>query len=509
MQGVLPRLAVLLGISFLLGFSFVGMLTPDKLNALFNSDLVHPQSLLDDVFVHGGALRDWTLPPNPSLFPDGLFYLLAWLVSADIRSALLVYAVIAFFFLTLSAALLVRARAAAGADTGKTLGGSEWWLAILLGLPVLWDASPLNHSNGLFLSIIVLPISHGTIPLIALWCWYLASYFVGSHEAKVPSSQSSAISIGWHGRALFLLLALSAASDRLVQVAVGAPLLVIVALQAYRRREAVRCSFLWISLILGALISGELLLRGISLVVPLGEVPPPLGAQVGERMLIAAHALHGDLVRHPAIFVLAVVLLAWALRALWYWREAPPFETFLALSFMAALVAPVITGVYRPGALRYLTPSMLLLVVGLSVQWGHHLRAYVPLILWGWIAMLVVGLGQGSLGAYFWYRPPLVRCLDMRVGQLPGRVGVADFWNAGRVNHLSTRGITLVPVDGRARLFDFALNRRKSKERLEQASFIVMDRLNPRSIKRRFGAPARIESCGGAVVWVLEPRKSP
>jgi hypothetical protein len=480
------------------------MLTPGKLNSLFNSDLVHPQSLLNDVLVNGGALRDWTLPPNPSLFPDGLFYLVAWTLTSDFRSALFVYAVIAFFFLFVSSTQLIRKRESADGTFRNGFIGGSWWLGMLIGLPVLWDASPLNQSNGFFLSIIILPISHGTIPLIALWCWLLVAAVVERHATRSSSSRVFAPSAGWHSTGLFLLLALSTASDRVVQVTVGAPLLVIFALHAHRR-GALRRSVPWLGLVLAALVSGELLLRGISLVVPLGEVPPPLGAQIGERILMAAQALHGDLVRHPAIFVSAVVLLAWALRALWNWRAAPLFEIFLALSFVAALCAPILSGVYRPGALRYLTPSVLLLLVGLSIQYVHRLRAYVPFVLWGWIALLGAALGQGSLGAYFWYRPPLVRCLDQRAGEFPSPVGVGDFWNAGRVNHLSLRSITLVPVDGRARLFDFALNRRKSKDLLNQASFVVMDRLNPRSVTRRFGTPARIESCGGSVVWVLKP----
>lgn len=44
--------------------------TPDRLDGFLHADAQYLPALFEDLFVRGGHLEDWALPPSPYFFPD-------------------------------------------------------------------------------------------------------------------------------------------------------------------------------------------------------------------------------------------------------------------------------------------------------------------------------------------------------------------------------------------------------------------------------------------------------
>jgi hypothetical protein len=53
------------------------------MEALLHSDALYGAFLIDDVLKHFGNYRSRHVPPNPTLFPDFLGYLFAYLLTRD------------------------------------------------------------------------------------------------------------------------------------------------------------------------------------------------------------------------------------------------------------------------------------------------------------------------------------------------------------------------------------------------------------------------------------------
>ncbi len=493
----LPYVAKLAIISVAWAFVFAAVLTPSKLNSLFNSDLLHPQALLDDVFERGGSISDWTLPPNPSLFPDGLMFLSAWSISQNFRWSFLWYVALSVFIILLVLGPLVQGGSSAGprsvsekSRTGKDGAPSIALLLLIAGtllFPLLWELSPLNASSFLYMSVLVLPISHGSVFVLAILAWILVRKALPREGLKTELILAG-------------ILTAATASDRLVQVVVGMPLLLVLLVEwRSGNTRALRVGLVVVS----SLFAGEALLRIINEMIPSGIVPPAIGSSWTERVWLSAQALGRDIFRAPHIAFITLGLFGWIVHKMPQLRTLSNQEMFLMLAFLASLTAPVLTGVYRSGAMRYVTPGIALGMLCVLLANIDTLKVFRSTLLVGTVGVLSVAVMAGAQGAYFWYRPQLVRCLDGSISTLGSREGVADFWNASRVSYLSTERLSLVPLDNRGRIFDFAVNRRRAKMQLERVTFAVMDRLNPKAIRRKFGPPESILDCSGAKVWIF------
>jgi hypothetical protein len=461
---------------------------------LFNSDALFAAGLWRDLR-EGGHLADWHFPHATNV-PDVVAWALLDLVSPSAQWAMVLFGagqVLGVAWLT--RALLVR-----------ELGGRAGLLA-----PAAWATVCFLLGQGRCVEALCAfkPVHHFSVALVGLAAVPLVV------RALHPAGRGARV-------ALPLLLGLMTFSDPFAVPTLWAPAVLAVAL-AWWKEPALRRERG--ALLLGIVVAGA---GGTWLLARLTRDGGGMGTVKLDVMadgLVAAWrtltALHDDPL--DVVAVLGLASCGWLfVRGL---RRSPvtSLEATLDLLPLTATLANeallILTGNLSPTTqvtllTRYTLVPFVYLVLTLCRLVGpltNHARAG------RWVSGLVaaVVVGQGAVLAWqrsglaraplTAYEPPALTCLEELASQVHFERGLADYWWARPMTLLNTRGLHVdeVGIDGAPRHWANGLGAHARDG--ETYNFIVMNHLSSGPVSARYGAPTRVLTCPGAMLWWYAP----
>lgn len=515
------RLAALAQLSalFFLQLAFLGFIVASGRSGIYNSDLIHPFLLLQDLLRDPASLVDWYYSPAVYAFPDWL--LSGLLVLLPLSSSLLplIYGALLLTLYSLAGGWLA---AAVRLSTFWTATWSVAALLILLGtVAYLLDRA----LNPMIADMLFMPYIHTGAILSPLIFGMLLAPYIHTGAILVTLLAAALLLTLLQGRggrlagAALLLFVFGAAFSDLLFVAwfVG-PAVVLALLYGWAART--RRGFVWAGAVGGtALLAvlAEMLSRGRVLARSLDPADSVAASLALFFRDLGASLVQGDL---PVFLVLAltlalllraVFLLAVALRR----RDLPPpalLELFLAGSAASALIAAFGTGAYS-----------------LVVHWRYVLILFLLPPLWAALRLvppLLPARGRGRawtlalglLAAMAAFVPVAHRA----VGELLAptgleacllaegrREGLGDYWTAKLLMLMSDRQIHIVQVLPNGDFQDWNVNRRWFHTRADNGAplapdFIVLQNLDAEALQRRFGPPDRTIDCDGRAIWLYD-----
>lgn len=405
---------------------------------LVHSDALYLPVLFQDLLRHGGSLGDWFLTPAPYFFPDFPLYLLAWLGGAGVFEQTTLFALLQTVLAAIALFLLAR-RALPGAHWPATAALTTLfvWLGLHVDDPFVRLFSSAHH-YGAFVAALL---------LLALWLG-----LDGGQEGRRGRRA---------GTAVVLLAFLTTLSDALFLVQAVMPLLAAALLCRQGAVPATaprRAALLLFAPALLAMVSYRFVVAhptrfparlgfknlsanldefGKILVALLG--PRPLLAAVLLLALLAGLACTVACLRRKALFDLP--------------RPLQLLLVFATLSCAATVVVMLLSTSVQPAPRYLITALSSLLVSGVfALAWlaGPRLRFALP-----GLALVFAGLlaadawrvrDQRATDTYFY--PEQVACIDRALAASGARHGIAQYWDAKRVQGLSRRDLTIAQYTG-------------------------------------------------------------
>jgi len=441
---------------------------------LVHSDALYLPVLFEDILRRGGSLGDWFLTPAPYFFPDFPLYLLAWLGGAGIASQLTAFALLQTLCLAGALQLVLR-RLVPAASLAATAALTA--LFILLGLhaddPFVRLFSSAHH-YGAFLAALLLG---------ALW---LALDTDAGTKRKHQHALAAAVAI---------LVFLTTLSDALFLVQAVAPLAAAAWLSgrsgALGPRSASssapgasplrRIALLLVLPALLAMLSYRFVVAhptrypsrlGLSRLAANAEELGTICATLfGPRPLLAAALL---------CTLLAGAACAFAClrphRPVLAWLARPPLLilVFATCSTLATAAVMLLSTNVQPVPRYLIAPLSWLLVAGaalLARLLGRHFGAAALAL-----ALLFAGLlgheawrlrGAGNSAQYFY--PPQIACIDAALAAGGASHGIAQYWDAKRLQGLSRQDLTLAQYTGDLARMDWITSQRFYRERYDFA----------------------------------------
>lgn len=451
----------------------------------FNSDALYLPTLFADVLGSSGALDHWYLTPAPYFFPDYALFLIAYLL---VPSPFLQISVFLLLQVSLTLVLLVwlarRMEVSAPWSTAVLIWLCLCWLAWSAGEPFIFLLVSGFHF-GAFLS---------AIAFVALWLSHLQSH------------------ASWRSPWLWLtclLAAVTTLSDQLFLLQTVAPFLATVALLAAvegtrNRTHALQALVVSASAWAGSLAYPLLVNHQMRYPVQLG-----LG-QWARNWKLLTHLLTDLATRHLAYTLLLIAFLLVTLTTLARWRRRAVrgsqdpglwIVLFVPLSLAAACVVTLLHE-GSPTTLRYWIPIALWPVVAATFVLARRFArglvvasSLLSLILL--VALLSQAYAQArSHGLRLRQYPDDVACMDRALDGTNAQRGIAEYWDAKRVQGLSRHHLqiaqhfdTLEPMrwitteDTFAERYDFAIVSRREDGTLSP----MLERLreiNPAPLQR-------------------------
>jgi hypothetical protein len=464
-------------------------------SALVNSDAFYLPTLFDDLFAGGGRLRDWYLTPAPYFFPDFVLYLPAYLLGADTYQQVLLFALLQLGLIGVAILFIARNalpgnRSAAAALAFVILV----WLAVN-GEPPLSLLAVSAHHGGAFLALLA---------ALALWL-------------RIDADDCSRATLRMR-LALCLLTLSTVLSDALFVVQAIVPLVGAALLCRGDGRIVNVARRLALPVLVASLLGFKAYKRVVAKPMRydthfgLGHLKQNVHALRGMFDPVFSSApLLGVAVVAFAAFGLVCLLRCIAGRPAWLPRALHLLVVFSTLS-MAGAVLSLAFSLDLTLAPRYLMPVFALPVIVGSLLLAHWLgkRFAAPgqvaaalcsasLAVAGWHAM------AARAGAARFYGPDLA-CIDDALADPSLRNGIAQYWDAKRIQAVSRRHLTLAQYES-----DLAEMRWITSERFFQPSYdfaIVDDREKPEFTLPRDrlaainGEPARSVRCGDRTVLI-------
>lgn len=465
---------------------------------LYHSDTVQAYMIGGDLFANPSSVFDWYLPPALFAFPDWLLAGgLAALWPGSHRLLPLFYAAI------LIAAYCVAAGALIQRSVGMPARMSAWLFAA--GAAVAAVATPLPagtmSSQWLFTTSSAAAIHSGAIVMT------LVSATILLRLLGDPSWPSAL----WLAAICFV----TGFSDALIFVWFVAPAIVVLLLAGWANRSV---KLARVAALLGVVATltliSDVLLRGASLKL---ERITPLGATRLFLDDVAATIMQGDAgflvmaLAVPVMFTRGLLIVTNLLRR----RAQTPAahsELFLAGSTAAALLAPLVTGLYTEVVLmRYMLIIPMLIGIWTLQMLVMHVSTRVRAGLAFFSVALTVLIGAASVPPAWSHvqqlqRPGLLEaCLTER--QLD--TGIGDYWSAKGLMFESGKRIHIIQVTPAGDPFRWIFKQRWFQRHAGtglplQPNFIIMTRLDRASIEKRFSRPAEVVQCEGQEVWMYK-----
>lgn len=422
----------------------------------FNSDALFFPSFFKNIFFEGKHFSDWVLPPSSYLFPDALLYAIAYFLSKNAFTQILVFAILqsVLFFFLISALLSLFVRRSDAISYSALICSN----VILLGL---YSADPFGLSfidvyhfgsllSFLILSILLLKFSFATS--------IQGKYFVG---------------------ALTLLLATcSVLSDRLILIQFIAPVLLIGIYYSYsgsKGREILKFGTLLIVGYLCALLIGKIFLPetgSLNYGIGLGSIP-------NKTMVLA-----NWVVSEPWLIDLSLISLPIAIFVAILFLHQNGRDTelrvaqkrlFAFLLILSVVITLLVTGLSnRDFTPRYLLPLLFLPTVFLFILLSEKKSSFLAILIFC-SSCLAIAANQekGKYPAPFYMSyPEFVRCVDALAQSHHVSRGLAQYWDAIPLDVFSNVGLNVVPVIDDGSPMRFAYN---NSDFLGEFSFAVID----------------------------------
>jgi hypothetical protein len=474
---------------------FKGSQELSHLPSIFNSDLVMPFLVVQDLLEPHSSINDWVLSPALYVFPD--WFIAGALVLLKIPNQLLPLFYSGFQYAALSLAIgsLVNQLTRIGLWTGAALA-----CLVLLACGTLAIAMPGSMlSYYLFLWIGAAYIHSG-----ALLMTVIASYLIFT---LLNTNKNSFVALGLLGLVVFL----STFSDFIFVVWFVVPVTVFCCLVGTLRNHAYRWGIIF-SVLLPALAA--VFIEGVLRNQTLHSRAHHTGSISQWLTDVGYFWATADYVMILLILVNVALIARAGFVFLLMMRSKPVtqfnlIELLLGLICLVALVTPLVMNVYRGLALwRYFLVLAILPTIWLSCGLG----LFVERMQWKRVIALVAGAALVILG-FAAFTPsknavhsllaisPLEACLNAHGLS----TGYGDYWNAkahiftseGRIHIMQLNEYKPYPFAFNARWFAERANRDKPLD----PNFVIMENLNEADVLRVFGKPDNITMCNNKTIW--------
>ena len=474
---------------------------------LVHSDALYLPVLFDDLLRRGGSLADWYLTPAPYFFPDFPLYLLAWLGGSNPFEQTTLFALLQVTLLTGALWLVARKTLASGRVAAvAALTALFVWLGLHADDPFVRLFSSAHHYGGFVASLL----------LAALWLELDAA----------PNARRRRIVAA----AVALLVWLTALSDALVLVQAVGPLLAAALLcrGAAPLAAAVRRAAL---LLLLPALAGMGAYRFVvahptryksklglgRLSANLDDMGAMFATLLGGRPLLAAALLLSLLAglacilaylrrKAPAawpsllarplprslhlLLVFSTLACAATVAVMLLSPNVQPVPRYL----IAALSWPLVSGVFAlaclPGAVfRHASLGLALIFSGLLTADAWHAR------------------GRQDAATYFY--PKQVACIDRALEAAGAHHGIAQYWDAKRIQALGRSHPTLAQYTGELTPMPWITSQRYFGAHYDFA--IIADqeapefRLPRAQLTALNGEPLQTVTCGDRSVLLFGP----
>ena len=470
---------------------------------LVNSDALYLPVLFDDLLARGGSLADWYLTPAPYFFPDFPLYFLAWLDGGDALRQVTLFALLQVAATGTALFLLARQALPTGRlPAAAALSVLFVWLGLHAGGPYVYLFSSAHH-YGAFLAALL---------LLALWLGR-----DGMRDGQ-PGRRSA--------MAVLLLVFLATLSDALFLVQTVLPLTIV----ALLCRHGAPCTtaprrvlLLLLAPALAAMLSYRFLVAhptrykarlGFSAFqAHLDELAGIAGALFGAHPLLAAALL-------PALLAGLVCCIACCIALLRGRAVAGlPRPLMLLLAFSAlscgASLALMLLSTNVDAVPRYLITALSMpLVSGLfALSWllGRHFGPVCLGLATVFTVLLALQAWQvrdtRATAQYFY--PEQLACIDRALAAADARHGIAQYWDAKRLQALSRRRLTLAQYVDTLEPMEWITSRRYFTGQYDFA-IVAHDgdprfRLPQARLLAMAGKPAQSVSCGDRTVLLFAP----
>jgi hypothetical protein len=419
----------------------------------FNSDSLFFPSLFKNIFSEGKHFSDWLLPPSSFLFPDALLYAFAYILSKQILTQILIFAILqSLLFFVLSGALLNIFLSRSEAIIYSALISSN---IIVIGS---YSTDPYALS---FISVFHFGSLLSFLLLSVLWLKFLTA-----------KSSNEKVHIGIIS---FLLAACSIISDRLILLHFAAPILLIgifIYFTGSKQKEILKFGFLLMAGFLFAFALQKILLPGMGRL----DYEIGFGSIANKSMILVNWAIDKPLLIQLYLLSLPITVIA-ALIFLKNNRSNsdPRFvqkSLFIILFLISTTLALLVTGFSsREFAIRYLLPYLFLPPLFLFILLDIKNRIILASVIFCYSIIAAFAAHDKEKTAFTLY-PEVVRCVDALAQKHEVTRGIAQYWDAIPIYVFSTIGLNVVPVlnDGSPMMWLY-----NSSEFAGRFSFAIID----------------------------------
>lgn len=454
------------------------VLTRERPEVFFHSDMLVLPSIYRDLFVDGYSIAGWSFTPAPYFFPDMPLYFLLEGVTGNTALALGLYGMVQVILFVLGVRVLLRAFAV---EKYLPLPGFVTGILIFLSIQI----KPLV--------IFLLPSAHFSSFLVGIFLFALLY---------------RAMETGRGNRLLSFLIVLMIGSDRIFLLHFGLPALVLTFLSLRREPVGARKTlrYLGAGMVLG--LVGYGILKNVLYIERAGRIPLLTSLSTFGRDM-------GFLLADSIVFKL--LILSWFLSVVGalflYFRRGrePAFLSLFVFLVFTGLVPPLVGSYMDLYSSRYNIYVLIVSVLFLFALAGSYARPAWRVPLWSgvmilWFAMGAIVYRMEPFRALAEYRSELVDCLDNRFSDSEVRMGLADYWNAKRITIFSKKGLRAYHVDYTSLQPSFTLSNRNwfacSGDRCPEFRFVVATHLDQGRWVKLHGEPTERIACGDDLIFL-------
>lgn len=469
---------------------------------LVHSDALYLPVLFDDLARQGGRLADWFLTPAPYFFPDMPLYGLAWLAGDDVFAQTMTFALLQTALMALAIYLLAR----------QALADARLPAAAALSIVFIWLGL---HADDPFVRLFASAHHYGAFIAALLLC----ALWLGQDTDRANGRNRFALA------AIAGITFVTTLSDALFLAHTALPMLAAALLCRHGAAPATRPRRAALLLLVPAL-AGMLAYRFVvthptrfPTRLSLSDLPRNLDEIInicstlfGGRPLLAAALLLS------LGFGAACTLASLRRRSLpGVPRPLHLFGAFAALSCLASIAALLLSKNVLPvpryliGALSMpLIAGLFALVHFLDARWRHA----------GPMLCLALCLAfSGLLASQAWplrdvrdtdryYYPEQVACIDRTLAAAGARYGMAQYWDAKRLQALSRQPLTLAQYTGELGQMEWITSTRFYRPNYDFAIIAGQESAEFRLPRARVaalgGEPAQEVACGDRTVLLYE-----
>ena len=468
--------------------------------ALYNSDLIEPYLIVQDVLQNLYALCDWTFSPALYAFPDWLISLPLILFGITNKLLPIFYGSTLLSLDCLTAGMLV----AKCSQSSVNLSGWAWtWIITLIisalgGFILMCPQSRLSYYMLVWLGTSYIHSGAVLMTLVSLLCWLYILH---------PQNRAQKILAIWllSGSIFF-----TSFSDFIFVVWFVLPVSLVTLLHQWNIKKYAGRPFFW-------LIIPSLLAIGLEVILR-HQSPGSRAHQTGSLMLwISDLVALVDSADYPMLIVLllnALLLLRACIIVKSLIQKNPIkqsdwVELLLASIAFFAIATPLLLHLYRGYALwRYSLIIFILPPIWIALSISRHIQTKT---------LTHLGLGAFSLLLTATYLAFPQASITIKSAQKPSALescllqnkltaGYGDYWNAKSLIFLSNRQIHIAQLTESAQAELFNFNRawfitRSDNGQAFKPNFVMMQGLDPVAIEQLFGEPQSTLRCQQQLIW--------